>query len=57
MRLRIDQSVQAAYLTVRSEPIVTTREIGSDVIVDYSADGSVVGIEVLNIPDGEPDPE
>jgi len=48
MRIRYDPEVDALYIHLMEEPEpVTTRRLTDDVAVDYGADGTVVGIEVL----------
>ncbi len=52
MKLELDRSANAAYVVFSRNPIVRTREIGPNRIVDYDADGEVVGIEFLNVDTG-----
>ena len=43
-----DSEVNACYITVNSETVADTYESTQDCWVDISADGHVVGIEILN---------
>lgn len=48
MNWRYDRDADAAYLTLAAKAVASTREASEDVIVDYDADGRIVGIEVLH---------
>jgi uncharacterized protein YuzE len=47
MRLKVDQNADALYLTLGDEPAHRTEEVSPGIIVDYDAEGRVVGIEML----------
>ncbi|MBT3232066.1 MAG: DUF2283 domain-containing protein [Calditrichaeota bacterium] len=47
MKLKIDLEADALYLTLQDEPASESEEVASGIILDYSADGKVVGIEML----------
>lgn len=49
MKLKIDQEVDALYLTLQDEPAAESEEVAPGIILDYSADGKVVGIEMLSL--------
>ncbi|MBW7903422.1 MAG: DUF2283 domain-containing protein [Rhodocyclaceae bacterium] len=49
MKLEFDPKADAAYLEISDAEIETTREIEPGIIVDYDAQGHVVGIEVLSV--------
>ncbi len=46
--LEYDESVDAAYLTVSDEPWARQERLDDARGVNYAADGSVIGIEVLS---------
>jgi uncharacterized protein YuzE len=47
MKLTIDREADALYLNLDESPAAETEEISPGVILDYSAEGKVVGIEML----------
>jgi len=47
IRVEIDSDADAAYIQLSAEPIVETREITDEVLVDLDRLGMVVGVEVL----------
>lgn len=47
MKLTIDREADALYLNLDDSPAAETEEISPGVILDYSAEGKVVGIEML----------
>ena len=49
MKLRIDQTADAAYLQVREGEVAESREIDVDTYVDLDAAGNVIGYEFLRI--------
>jgi uncharacterized protein YuzE len=49
MRLTVDQAADALYLRLDESPIAGTREVSPGVMLDYSEDDQVVGIEILRI--------
>jgi len=46
--LEYDESVDAAYLTVRDEPWARQERLDDARGINYAADGSVIGIELLS---------
>lgn len=46
--LEYDESVDAAYLTVTDEPWARREQLDDARGVNYAADGSVIGIELLS---------
>ncbi len=46
--LEYDESVDAAYLTVSDEPWVRQERLDDARGINYAADGSVIGIELLS---------
>lgn len=49
MKLEFDPAADAAYLEIAEGDVETSQEINPGVIVDYDAQGNIVGIEVLYI--------
>ncbi|MFH0800591.1 MAG: DUF2283 domain-containing protein [Pseudomonadota bacterium] len=49
MKLSYDPSVDAAYIRFEEGKFeVTTQRLSEDIAVNYSADGRIVGIEILS---------
>ena len=49
MKLKIDKENDALYFRLDEEKIVESEEVEKGVILDYDAQGQVVGIEILNL--------
>lgn len=49
MRLHIDQTADALYLRLDESPIVDSEEVSPGVVLDFSAENQVVGVEILNL--------
>ncbi len=49
MKIDYDKEADALYIQFLNEPVNETEEIDAGVIVDYSKDNRVIGIEILNI--------
>ena len=47
MKLTIDREADALYLNLDEAPAAESEEISPGVILDYNAEGKVVGIEML----------
>ena len=47
MKLIIDRDADALYLNLGEAPAAQSEEISSGLILDYNAEGTVVGIEML----------
>jgi len=47
MKLTLNREADALYLDLDEAPAVESEEIAPGVILDYNADGKVVGIEML----------
>ena len=45
----MDLESDALYFRISEEPIEESEEINDGFIVDYNADGGLVGIEILNV--------
>ena len=48
MKIRYDKEVDALYIDLLDLPSLESEEIAPGIILDFSEDGRVVGIEVLN---------
>jgi uncharacterized protein YuzE len=42
-----DPGADAAYLSIDEAPVARTLELATNVMIDFAADGRVLGIEVL----------
>ena len=49
MKLKIDEKADALYLRLNEQAIVESEEVQPGVILDYDAEGRVVGVELLGI--------
>lgn len=49
MRLRVDRGSDALYLRLDESSVVESEEVQPGVILDYDAEGRVVGIELLDL--------
>ncbi len=47
MKLTVDREADALYLDLDESPAADSEEISPGVILDYNAEGKVVGIELL----------
>jgi uncharacterized protein YuzE len=47
VKLTIDRDADALYLDLDESPAADSKEISPGVILDYNAEGKVVGIEML----------
>lgn len=47
MLVRVDKEADAIYLELSNEPVESSDEVSDGVIIDYAADGRLVGIEIL----------
>ena len=48
MRVKYDKEVDILYVSFSNEPVFESDEDKKGIILDYSANGQIVGIEVLN---------
>ena len=49
MRLKVDKENDALYFRLDESSIVESEEVQPGVILDFNADGHVVGIEILKL--------
>ncbi len=52
MQLTYDELTDTLYVYFTQEPVARTSELSDRVIVDYDADGSVRGVEILDATSG-----
>ncbi|MBI4830632.1 MAG: DUF2283 domain-containing protein [Candidatus Lindowbacteria bacterium] len=49
MRLKVDKENDALYFRLDETSIVESEEVQPGIILDFNADGNVVGVEILNL--------
>jgi len=49
MRLKVDKENNALYFRLDEASIVESEEVQPGVVLDFNAEGTVVGIEILNL--------
>ena len=49
MRVRVDLESDALYFRISEEEVDESEEVSPGVILDYSKDGRVVGVEILGL--------
>ncbi len=49
MRLRIDRENNALYLRIDESAVVESEEVYPGVVLDFNAEGKVVGVEILDL--------
>lgn len=54
MKLTVHKNDDALYLRLDDIPIIESEEVSDGIILDYNAEGKVVGIEVLYISQRSP---
>lgn len=54
MRLVVHKEDDALYLRLDETPVVESEEVSDGIVLDYNAEGKVVGIEVLYISQRSP---
>ncbi len=53
MKMRYDPEVDALYITINPKgKYFESKEIGENIIVDFSQKGEIIGIEILNFKKG-----
>ncbi len=48
MKVKYDKEVDIIYIKFSEQPVNESDEDKPGIILDYAADGSIVGIEILN---------
>ena len=56
MRMRVDQGADAVYLNLTDRPIKESEEVADGIVVDYDAEGRIVGVEILDASKRTDDP-
>ncbi len=56
MKVKYDKEVDVLYITLSDEPIIESDEGKPGVIIDYSAKGNIVGIEIIDASKQMPQP-
>ena len=49
MRLKVDRESDALYFRLDDVAVVESEEVQPGVILDFNSEGTVVGIEILNL--------
>ena len=49
MRLKVDRENDAIYLRLDESPILESEEVQPGVILDFDAEGKVIGLELLGM--------
>jgi uncharacterized protein YuzE len=57
MRMRVDHGADAIYLNLTDRPIKDSEEVAAGIVVDYDAEGRIVGVEILDASKRTDDPE
>jgi uncharacterized protein YuzE len=55
MEVRVDRELHALYLHLAEKAIAESEEVRPGVILDFDADGRVVGVEILDLSHRVPD--
>ena len=48
MRVRVDHGADAVYLNLTDRAIEASEEVADGIVVDYDAEGRIVGVEILD---------
>ncbi len=48
MRVRVDHKADAVYLDLTDREIAESEEVADGIVVDYDAEGRIVGLEILD---------
>ena len=57
MHLRVDHGADAVYLDLTDRPIKDSAEVADGIVVDYDAEGRIVGVEILAASKRTDDPD
>ena len=57
MRVRVDHGADAIYVNLTDRAIKDSAEVADGIIVDYDAEGRIVGVEILDASKRTDDPE
>jgi uncharacterized protein YuzE len=56
MHVRVDHGADAIYLNLTDRPIQDSEEVAEGIVVDYDAEGRIVGVEILDASKRTDDP-
>lgn len=48
MHVRVDHAADAVYVNLTDRPVEESEEVADGIVVDYDAEGRIVGIEILD---------
>ena len=57
MHVRVDHGADAVYLNLTDRPIKDSEEVADGIVVDYDAEGRIVGVEILDASKRTDDPD
>ena len=57
MHVRVDHAADAIYLNLTDRPIKESEEVADGIVVDYDAEGRIVGVEILDASKRTNDPD
>jgi uncharacterized protein YuzE len=57
MRVRVDHGADAIYLNLTDRPVKDSAEVADGIVVDYDAEGHIVGVEILDASKRTDNPE
>lgn len=57
MHVRVDHGADAVYLNLTDRAIKDSADVGDGIVVDYDAEGRIVGVEILDASKRTDDPE
>ncbi|MEX0803414.1 MAG: DUF2283 domain-containing protein [Candidatus Binatia bacterium] len=57
MRVRVDHGADAIYVNLTDRAIENSEEVADGIVVDYDAEGRIVGVEILDASKRTDDPE
>lgn len=55
MRLHVDEKADALYIRLDDSAVVESEEVRPDVVLDFDAQGRVVGLEMLRVKESLPE--
>jgi len=57
MRVRVDHGADAVYLNLTDRPVKESEKVADGIVVDYDAEGRIVGVEILDASKRTDDPK
>ncbi len=57
MHMRVDHGADAIYLNLTDRPVKDSAEVADGIVVDYDAEGRIVGVEILDASKRTDDPD